>query len=129
MNNNIIKAIYLATEASKESPHASRHGAVCLNKRGQVVSIGYNNKRTSWLQRLYAKKVGKPLSDMEHAEVDAIRKAKSPVTLVVVRTNKKGDLRNSKPCSICWELIHDSGIKEVFYSDEEGIHRIKINET
>lgn len=42
------------------------------------------------------------------------------LTLVVVRYNRLGDLRNSKPCHHCIELMKICGVRWVVYSDDYG---------
>lgn len=57
----------------------------------------------------------------EHAEVAALRQAKLRAdALTVVRITKDGFLANSKPCKICRELLQDLGVKDVYYSTNEG---------
>lgn len=103
------------------------HGAIGFYRR-KVVSTGYNSRTTSWLQRLYANKVGIKNKVFEHAEIMAIRKAKEIDALLVVRVTAKGDLADSKPCKICMEAIKDCGIKFIYYSNKNGsIIREQIN--
>ncbi len=40
--------------------------------------------------------------------------------LVVVRYNSAGELKNSKPCTACLELIIHEKIKWISYSDNNG---------
>lgn len=77
---------------------------------------------------MYATKVKAQSKTCEHAEVAAIRKAKNPDTLVVIRIAANGDFVNSKPCPICSALIRDSGIKNLYYSTNSGeIKHERIN--
>jgi len=121
MNKYITKAVQLAVEQAECSPHSHKHCAVTLDRRGNVLNVGYNNKGSSWIQRMYAKKVGKPDKTYTHAEVDALRKSQAPYYLVVVRINSRNKLMNSAPCEICRELIKDSGVKEVYHSIDNGV--------
>jgi tRNA(Arg) A34 adenosine deaminase TadA len=121
MNSTIITAIQKAVQlASNNQGMKYNHGAVAL-KSNRIVGEGINSTRTSWLQRIYANKVGMFEKTCEHAEVAAIRHAKELDTLVVVRVSAKGNLVSSKPCSICGELIKDSGVKHLYYSYDNGI--------
>lgn len=61
-----------------------------------------------------------------HAEENVIRNVRrnikfSHLSLLVVRINKKGELRLSCPCTSCMNLIQKSGIQRVCYSDENGV--------
>ncbi len=126
MNRTILEAISLASEWARESPFNHKHGAVALRK-GKVTGEGFNNKGSSALQRLYARKVGKNLCLHNHAEVAALNDANLVAdTLVVVRVSRTGKLLNSKPCQICEELLKDSAVKRVYYSDGDGIQCLKL---
>ena len=54
------------------------------------------------------------------------------MNLIVIRTNKSGNLCNSAPCNHCTEcLINDKNIKidKLYYSNENGrIECVKFNE-
>ena len=78
-----------------------------------------------------------------HAEVDAIcklpphdkkNKSKRKITcdLLVVRFNKKGELRNSKPCFMCIKHLYrikGYTIKRIYYSNDYGeIERHKFSD-
>jgi tRNA(Arg) A34 adenosine deaminase TadA len=61
-----------------------------------------------------------------HAEIHAFRKNKAlidknkPFEIINIRLNKKGELRSSKPCTCCNELLTDLGCKRFFYSYNNG---------
>ena len=77
----------------------------------------------------------KTRDDCLHAEVDCVSRLKKtekivPISLVVFRTNNKGDkLMNAKPCQNCVETIDftlrqkNYRLKKLCYSDDEGIFR------
>ena len=126
MNSTTITAIQKAMQlASDNRSMEFHHGAIAL-KSNRIVGQGINSKRTSWLQRVYAKKVGMSSKNWEHAEVAAIRHAKELDTLVVVRVSAKGNLVDSKPCFICRKLLEDSGVKHLYYSQDNGIKYERI---
>jgi deoxycytidylate deaminase len=76
--------------------------AIALRK-GKVIGIGRNSySKTHPWQRECAHRVKKEKSIYLHAEIACLVSCrKVPDTLVVARINKKGELVNSKPCSIC----------------------------
>jgi tRNA(Arg) A34 adenosine deaminase TadA len=48
--------------------------------------------------------------------------------MLVIRTDKAGRLKNSKPCSHCLATLKMFGIKIVYYSTDEGtIEKHKID--
>ena len=44
--------------------------------------------------------------------------------LVIERYNKSGELVNAKPCMVCCAPIRISGIKDVWYSKDDGTHQV-----
>lgn len=66
-----------------------------------------------------------------HAEVNCLKniKFRKKYRLLVLKFNKQGELRDSKPCSQCKEYIKKKGFKEVYYSTNEGtIEKSKIDD-
>ena len=109
------KAIEIASGEATKSNMRYTLGAIIFNKCNYVT--GYNRAFgccVSQKEKRYSL----------HAEEMAIRKGNrlemdfSHATLVVVRVNKMGDLRFSKPCETCQKLIIDAGIKNIYYIDE-----------
>ena len=90
-------------------------GAILFDKCNYVT--GYNRAFNCYVSQ-------KEKSYSIHAENMAIRRGErvgiefAKATLLVVRINKNGDLRFSKPCEICEKLIIDAGIKNIYYIDE-----------
>lgn len=125
-NKSIIGAIAVAVDIASISNAYRKHGAVAVYKN-KITGIDKNSyEKSSALQRLYAKKVGRSAAKYNHAEVAAVNKCNGKLdTLIVVRVNDKGELLNSKPCSICMELLHDFGVKRVYYSCNGEILQLK----
>ena len=77
-----------------------------------------------------------------HAEVDAMKKLdkkykkkakrKKQVDLLVIRIGRIGDLRSSRPCHKCLELLNRMKgyrIRHIYYSTDEGtIVRERFND-
>lgn len=94
------------------------------------LAFGTNSDREMWKGCKYGR----------HAEIDAMMKLPSVqnkkkrvyINLIVIRVNKKGHLKNSKPCIHCIEQLSrlkNYKIKYVFYSDEDGeISKKKFSE-
>jgi len=40
--------------------------------------------------------------------------------MIVIRVNKRSELRNSRPCEDCIEELRRIGIRKVYYSDDRG---------
>ena len=107
-----------AVEEANKSELAHRVGCVIYHSN-KIVSRGYNSKRN--VKSITKKFIRWPGSI--HAEIDAIIKAKvslKGMTALVIRLNKKGQLRLAKPCEHCTMYLHYVGIKKVIYSTNLG---------
>jgi tRNA(Arg) A34 adenosine deaminase TadA len=87
---------------------------------GQIVSMATNQQKRSGLVRRYFERY-----QNTHAEINAIRKARKKIDLTgaklyVVRVRKDRSLAMAKPCSSCWNILSDHGIREVVYSVADG---------
>lgn len=89
--------------------------AIIYDKRGRVLSIGKNSYfKTHPYQAKCAEQVGLPHKQFLHAEIHAIvrcRQLDKAHKIVVMRFDKEGKARNSKPCPVCQSAIEATGIK------------------
>lgn len=103
----------------------------------KVISTGYNQLKTSPIQKKYNKfrKGEFPdhiHNDTLHAEIDALNKSSfkdyhwKAATLYVGRQDKAGHPRLAKPCPACIKAIKERGIKRVFYTMEDGYGFLEI---
>lgn len=108
----------------------TRLGAVLIYK-GKVMSIGWNSNKTSPLQKNLNRLRDIPVDCSEahhtlHAEVACLTKAKdldidwSRASLFVCRIKKDGTRGISRPCKGCMALIKSLGIKNLYYTTNEG---------
>jgi len=117
MNSIINKAL---NEATNSTDFRDRVGAVILNKKGHVISRGYNKRKTHPLQKRYANSINHHCIFL-HAEMAAIvRMREQGHTIVVARKTKSGRIGMAKPCPICAIAIHEAGIKKVIYTTDSG---------
>jgi len=97
-------------------------------KKNNLLAIGQNNPNKTHTS---AYRIAKKFKINErypylHAETDLISRLwgkyyiDSSLKIVVVRLNKNGDLRNSKPCSKCQKILNALDIKQVYWSTENG---------
>lgn len=97
-------------------------------KRNAIYAIGWNKIKTHPRMRLSSGY--NFLSTQLHAELDAIIKFGKDdcrkYELVVVRINNRGQLKYSRPCAGCTEMIKQVGFRAVWYSTSEGF--IKLEE-
>lgn len=101
----------IAIEVAKKSPLDFKLGAIILDKKGRVISWGYNKYKTHT-------SLGVGKFKMLHAETDAIYLSKklginiSGMTMLVFRRNNC----ISKPCPGCQEILKKYKIAKVYYS-------------
>ncbi len=91
--------------------------------KNKVVSIGWNDT-TAAPMMVNKKHIHFPLGGV-HSEVHSLRKVRDLnilkyCTMVNIRLNHRGDIRLSKPCPICANIIRILGFKKLFYSTNSG---------
>ena len=110
---------------AKHSEAKFRHAAICLDKRGQIVSHATNSRKTHPMQAEYAKRTGKEQKVSLHAEIAALIRAREDIeTVVVARINKRGELRNSRPCPICRLALEEASVSEIWFSTDIGFEKL-----
>lgn len=99
----------------------SLHCAAIVHK-GNILSIGLNKKKTHPLQKKFA---DRPEKDCIHAEIDALVKIKhkhilKDCDIYVLRLTKGNRIMNSKPCAGCEKAINFYGIKNIYWTTDDG---------
>ena len=105
-----------------------RHGAV-LVRGGSILSSAFNkSNHINWANKFRAKDCGHAT---HHAELGTVlgmaREKTTGATVYVARIGKSGELKMSKPCEMCQQVLAHVGVKKVYYSiDDENIGYIKL---
>ncbi len=108
-------------------------GAVIVHKN-KIISVGFNQQKSNPIQKEYnLHRVGKDrYYDVEkghnslHAETSAILSAQklninlSECSIFVYRQKKSGCQGLSKPCKACQKLLKDNGIRDWYYTLDDG---------
>lgn len=99
-------------------------------RKNKLLAIGQNNpEKTHTRAIILAKKYNNEYNmkyPYLHAETDLISRLwgnyyiDSSLTIVVIRLNKRGELRCSKPCDRCYNIMTALGIKKIFWSELDG---------
>lgn len=94
-----------------------KHGAI-LVKGGSVLNVAFNaNKFVPWGNRFRSKSCGHATHHAELGCVLGIAREKTQGAVVyVVRIGRMGDMKNSKPCPMCEQILRHVGVKKVIYS-------------
>lgn len=97
-----------------------KHCAIALDKSGGLLAIETNTYKSHPVQAMYAWRANRNRRSYLHAEIRALIKARSQVeTLIVIRVNRQGQLKLSKPCPVCQCAIQDAGVNTIYYSTGE----------
>lgn len=100
-------------------------------KKNKLLAIGQNNPEKTHTQALLlAKRFNTELEHPYlHAETDLISRLwgkhyiDSSLKVVVVRLNKRGQLRCSKPCDKCSQILEALGITKLWWSEDNGFNK------
>ena len=108
-------AVQKATELALKSTMLQKHGALIVNKQGDIVGQGYNHMTDVFSHSWSC-----------HAEIAAllsmgpmIKSCTCELVMIVVRANASGELKLSTPCEKCKKQIIKFGIKKVYYSTSQ----------
>lgn len=96
--------------------------ATILDKRGRVLSVGYNSyTQTHPLQAKFAEMCGLPDKIYLHAEIQSIVRLKHPHKahkIKVERYDNNGNPKLACPCCICMKAIEAVGIPNIEWTKE-----------
>ncbi len=103
-------------------------GAVIV-LRNEIISTGYNRRKSSPSQAYWAKKAGRAEAIFAHAEISALEKIGGIIPrfrrdlhlakIFVYRETSLG-LGLAKPCEICTLAIKEFGIPHVYFTTDSG---------
>lgn len=135
MKKNLEKALKISYD-SFSSCYDPENGYRCYHfafifKRNKLISQGVNRPRKPDAKVLY---FGSKFNIQKykkwhffHAELDAIQKCWGKIhlnrsySMVVIRINKDGELKNSKPCENCQNILNQIGLQNIWWSTNKGI--------
>jgi hypothetical protein len=97
-------------------------------KKNKLLAIGQNNTEKTHTQAFVLSKRFNTNIDYPylHAETDLISKLwgkyyiDNSMKIVIVRLNKRGQLRYSKPCERCKDVINALGLTKIWWSINDG---------
>jgi len=117
-DENVIEALNIAKQSFQ---FRARMGSIITDKKGKIISQGFNVRKTHPFQQFYANKTHNREKVFLHAEMSALVKCREhPHTIYVGRLRKDGSIGNAKPCPICLMAIIESGVKRIVYTNDDG---------
>jgi hypothetical protein len=100
-------------------------------KKNKLLAIGQNNPEKTHTQALILAQRFNIQNEYPylHAETDLISRlwgkhyVDNNLKMVIVRLNKRGQLRCSKPCERCDQIIRSLGLNKVWWSTDNGFDK------
>lgn len=140
LNKTDYKYFNKARQTALISDYRKTHIGCVAVYQGQVIGLGCNCNKTHPVQKYYNKyrniySKGCESLPKLHAEISCINQIKhldinfSKVKLYIYRIRKDQPFGMSRPCPSCMAAIKDLGIKDVYYTTNDGyVHeRIENN--
>lgn len=102
--------------------------------QGNIIGMGCNCNKTHPVQKFYNKyrKQSDSMLPKLHAEINCINSIRhlninfSKVKLYIYRIRKDKPLGMSRPCPSCMAAIKDLGIKDIYYTTNDGYAHERI---
>lgn len=129
LNQSVEIALSLLPQAKEDRQTKNKffHFAFAY-KRNKLLAMGQNNpEKTHTRALMLAKRFNIELPYPHfHAETDLISRLwgkyyiDNNLKMVIVRLNKRGQLRCSQPCKKCTRIIESLGITKIWWSIDNG---------
>lgn len=117
-----------ARQVAAISDYQKYHIGCVAVYQGQVIGLGFNCNKTHPTQKFY-NKYGNPSESMLpklHAEISCLNQLKglninfSKVKLYIYRIRKDQHFGLARPCPSCMAAIKDLGVREIYYTTNDG---------
>ena len=128
LSNIYYKYFAKARQVANLSDYHKTHVGCVAVYHGQVIGLGYNTNKTHPIQKYY-NRYREPSDTMLpklHAEINCLNQIKhidinfSKVKLYIYRTRNDQPFGLSRPCPSCMAAIKDLGIKDIYYTTNDG---------
>ena len=128
LRNIDYKYFNKARQVASISDYKKQHVGCVAVYQGQVIGLGCNCNKTHPMQKFYNKyriKSDNMLPKL-HAEISCINQIKhlginfSKVKLYIYRIRKDQPFGLSRPCPSCMASIKDLGIRDIYYTTNDG---------
>jgi deoxycytidylate deaminase len=126
--NSDFKYFNKARQAANISNYPRVHVGCVAVYQGQIIAIGCNSNKTHPAQKYYNqyRKQDDSLLPKLHAEISCLNSIRhldvnfSKVKLYIYRIRKDQPFGMARPCQSCIAAIKDFGIKDIFYTTDDG---------
>lgn len=127
MTQNDFRFFNKARQVAKISDFKKVHIGCVAVYQGQIIGVGCNTNKTHPLQAQYNRLRGDEwIRHSVHAEIACLNQIKnmnlkwSKVKLYIFRARSDKPFGMSRPCPACMAAIKDMGIKNIYYTSDEG---------
>jgi deoxycytidylate deaminase len=135
-SNKIHRLLGLLRPHVSNSNMEQKHAALLISG-GKPLTFGYNHNRMIYNRnfiRSYHAEIHSLSQFLQKNNLNSMKKVLSchspcnkythliskKLEILVIRLDKQGNLKNSKPCKHCLETLKKFNIKTVYYSTDEG---------
>jgi hypothetical protein len=99
-------------------------------KNNQIIEWATNHCGKPPINLGYNRRLDEGFSAKTHSELAAYKRAKGIMSgsfeIINIRLNKSGELKNSKPCSCCFQFLSEIGCTKGYFSTENNFQKIKF---
>ena len=128
LSNTDYKYFQKAHQIATISDYKKTHVGCVAIYQGQVIGLGCNCNKTHPAQKFYNKyrNPSDSLLPKLHAEISCLNQIKhlninfAKVKLYIYRLRKDQPYGLSRPCPSCMAAIKDLGIRDIYYTTNEG---------
>lgn len=128
MTKSDYKYFYKARQTATISDYYKTHVGCVAVYQGNIISIGCNCNKTHPIQKKYNKyrESSDTMLPKLHAEINCINSIRhwdinfAKVKLYIYRIGKDRPFGLSRPCHSCMAAIKDLGIKDLYYTTNDG---------
>ena len=126
LSNTDYKYFQKAHQIATISDYKKTHVGCVAVYQGQVIGLGCNCNKTHPVQKKYNRYRKDLVLPKLHAEISCLNQIKhlninfSKVKLYIYRIRKDQPFGMARPCPSCMAAIRDLGVRNIFYTTNDG---------
>ena len=132
LSNTDYKYFQKAHQIATISDYKKTHVGCVAVYQGQVIGLGCNCNKTHPIQKKYNRYRKDLMLPKLHAEISCLNQIKhldinfSKVKLYIYRIRKDQPFGMARPCPSCMAAIRDLGVRNIFYTTNDGYAHEKL---